>query len=352
MIKTRSIGLRPEPRPSRSVAFITVLLAAHIWAGAAFAQTPNSNAGLLGGQDSLFDAILATPNQKTPVPQDNIFATAPGLAQPARVPQFTLNALAPALFNSNAQFLSSGGSKAFEGSPLVRLGWASQLFDTPIRISGAASFETERFVNAPGAAIDYIRPSARAQYINPENDQAYSPFLSYVPRLDFDPTFAKNFATRHDVNFGIDKVFNFDGAFNRLAPAPDSSSATVWSFGFSVGAEQRFRDPAPQSHMFFFIPSVSYVISEQWNASFSMPIERRWFETLGGVSQRDLTWIPTGVVEYVIPADWLGGADGTRWRGTPAIEFVTGLERNWSNISGREYTQWRVGIVFKTGWRF
>jgi hypothetical protein len=94
------------------------------------------------------------------------------------------------------------------------------------------------------------------------------------------------------------------------------------------------------------------VISDQWNASFSMAITRRWFEEFAGLSQRNLTWEPTGVVEYVIPADWLGGADATRWRGTPAIDFVTGLERNWSNISGLEYSQWRIGLVFKTGWRF
>jgi hypothetical protein len=126
----------------------------------------------------------------------------------------------------------------------------------------------------------------------------------------------------------------------------------VWSFGFSIGAQQRFRDPRPQSHAFIFNPSASYVISDQWNASFSMPITRRWFDTTNGVSQRNLTWEPTGVVEYVIPGDWLGGADAARWRGNPAIDFVAGLERNWSNISGREYSQWRVGVVFKTGWRF
>jgi hypothetical protein len=260
--------------------------------------------------------------------------------------------LAPALFNSNAQFLSSGGSKTLEGSPLVRLGWASQLFDTPIRVSAAASLETERFVNAPGAAIDYIRPSARAQYINPENDQDYSPFLSYVPRLDFDPTFANNFATRQDLNLGIDKVFNFDGGFNRIPASSNSSSETVWSFGFSVAGQRRFRDPAPQSYSFFFNPSAAYIISEQWNASFSMAITRRWFDTISGVSQRNLTWEPTGVVEYVIPGDWLGGTDRARWMGNPAIDFVGGLERNWSNISGREYSQWRVGLVLKTGWRF
>ena len=316
------------------------------------AQTANSNAGLEGGHDGLFDAILATPNQKTPVPQDNISATAPGVEQAARTPQFTLNVLAPALFNSNAQFLSSGGSKTLEGSPLVRLGWAGQLFDTPIRVSAAASFETERFVNAPNAAIDYIRPSARAQYINPTNDQDYSPFLSYVPRLDFDPTFADNFATRQDLNLGIAKVFNFDGTFNRIPASSNSSSETVWSFGFSVGGQRRFRDPTPQSYALLFNPSASYVISEQWNASFSMPITRRWFDTIDGVNQRNLTLEPTALVEYVIPSGWLGGADAARTLGNPAVDFVAGVERNWSNLSGAAYTQWRVGIVLKTGWRF
>jgi hypothetical protein len=331
------------------VAVVIILAPA---GNSAIAQTANSNAGLEGGQDGLFDALLATPTQKTPLPQDSIFATAPGAEQAARTPQFTLNVLAPALYNSNAQFLSSGGSQTLEGSPLVRLGWASQLFDTPIRVSAGASLETERFVNAPGAAIDYIRPSARAQYINPQDDQDYSPYLSYVPRLDFDPTFANNFATRQDVNLGIQKAFNFDGAFNRLPAGSNTSSATVWSFGFNIGAQQRFRDPSPQSHAFFFDPSVAYVVSEQWNASFSMVITRRWFESVGGISQRNLTWEPIGIVEYVIPGDWLGGADRARWLGTPAIDFVGGLERNWSNISGREYSQWRAGLVLKTGWRF
>src|SRR5271165_2207819 len=326
------MGLRGA---AHTIAFVAALIVTAIQAGQAIAQTANSNAGLQGGQDGMFDAILATPNYKTPVLPDSALATAPGLEQAVPSPQFTLNVLAPALYNSNAQFLSSGGSKTLEGSPLVRLGWASQLFDTPIRVSGAASLETERFVNAPGAAIDYIRTSARAQYINPENDQDYSPFLSYVPRLDFDPTFANNFATRQDVNLGIGKVFNFDGAFNRIPAASNSSSGTVWSFGLTIGEQRRFRDPPPQSYALFFNPSVSYVISEQWNASFSIPTTRRWFDTINGVTQRNLTVEPTGVVEYVIPGDWLGGADVARWAGNPAVDFVVGVERNWSNVSVR-----------------
>ena len=136
--------MRRHLRLSRATIFAAILIVTANPTRYAIAQTANSNAGLEGGQDGLFDAILATPNQKTPVPQDNVFATAPGVEQAARTPQFTLNVLAPAFYNSNAQFLSSGGSQALEGSPVVRLGWVSQLFDLPIRVSGAASLETER----------------------------------------------------------------------------------------------------------------------------------------------------------------------------------------------------------------
>ena len=120
-------GRAPVNRFRRGLSYAAALAGVLITAVRvefAIAQTANTNAGLEGGQDGLFDAILATPNQKTPVPQDNLLATAPGVEQAAGTPQFTLNARALVLFNSNAQFLSSGGSKTLEGSPLCspRLG--------------------------------------------------------------------------------------------------------------------------------------------------------------------------------------------------------------------------------------
>lgn len=68
-------------RLSRPAVFVAVLMVTATQAGVAIAQTANSNAGLEGGQDGLFDAILGTPNQKTPVPQDNIFVSS---RRPAR----------------------------------------------------------------------------------------------------------------------------------------------------------------------------------------------------------------------------------------------------------------------------
>ena len=122
-----------------------------------------------------------------------------------------------------------------------------------------------------------------------------------MSRLNLDPTFANNVAIRQDVNFGIDNVLNFDGAFNRLPPASSISKAVVWSLGFNVGPD--------------------------------MGTE--------------------GCPRICHPSRFSGGSDAARWRDARAIDFVAGLERNWSmNITGREYSLWRVGLVFKTEWSF
>src|SRR5580704_14247004 len=67
-------------------------------------------------QEARIDAILATPNLVTPVPQTNLFATAPGLEQQAPSPRFTINFLAPVLYNSNAEKASSDGTRTLEMS--------------------------------------------------------------------------------------------------------------------------------------------------------------------------------------------------------------------------------------------
>ena len=83
-----------------------------------------------------------------------------------------------------------------------------------------------------------------------------------------------------------------------------------------------------------------------------MPITRRWFEAAGGVGFNDLTLEPVGVIEYIIPSNWLGGARTAQILGNPAVDGVVLYERNWSTVSSFEYGQWLAGIVFKAGWRF
>jgi hypothetical protein len=210
----------------------------------------------------------------------------------------------------------------------------------------------KRYVNASDAEVDYIHPSLRAQYISPDNDQGFSPFFSYVTRIDFQTTFAREFATRQDLNLGVDKVFNFDGEFNRIPAASNSSASTVWSFGFSAGAQWRFRNPPPQSGAPFLNLSAAYIISEHWNLSFYMPTTRRWYVSINGVSRKDWTVEPTAILEYIIPIGWFGGADTARLLGRPALDSVVSLEKDWSNESGGTYGQWIAGLVLKGGWRF
>ena len=282
------------------------VLAAALLAVAAFlprvlaAQSLNSDARA-DAQQALTDAILAMPGAATVNAQTDQFATAPGLEQQAPVPLFGLNVLAPLYFNSNAQSASSGGASALLGSPLVQLGFSSRVFDLPLRFSMAVSGETERYANVSSANVDFLRINTRLQYVDAANDQAYSPFIAYVPRLDFEPTFSQEFATRQDLNVGFNKVFNFGPGFRRVPTESNSSFDTVWSFGITAFVQRRFREPAPASAALIVLPSVGWIISEQWNALFGIDLTRRWFDQTFGVSRRDLLMEPIATLEYSRP---------------------------------------------------
>jgi hypothetical protein len=175
------------------------------------AQSAESDA-----QDARIDAILATPSLATPVPQSNLIATAPGLEQQAASPQFTFNFLAPFAYTSNAEQIRTGGTPTLELSPVGNLSWAAPLFDLPVRLSANVAVENDRFIESGGADLDKIGGSLRLQYVDPNNDQAFSPYVAYAPRFDFLPTFSEEVETRQDVNLGFNKRFNFDGRLLRL----------------------------------------------------------------------------------------------------------------------------------------
>ena len=179
------------------------------------AQTASSDAQG-DAQEARIDAILATPNLVTPVPQTNLFATSPGLEQQASSPRFTINFLAPFLYNSNAEKASSDGTRTLEMSPVGNLSFATPLFDLPVRLSANIRAETERFAESNNADLDRLFGSLRAQYVDPNNDQGFSPYFAYAPRVTFAPTFSREVETRHDLNLGFNKTFNFDGNFQGI----------------------------------------------------------------------------------------------------------------------------------------
>src|SRR5262249_9208935 len=132
----------------------------------------------------------------------------------------------------------------------------------------------------------------------------------------------------------------------------DSSASSVFSLGFSAGLKWRFRSPAPESGAVFLNPSASYIISEDWDASISIPTTRRWFTSVNEVAPRDWTIEPNAVLEYIIPANWLGGEDNARLFGRPALDAVVLFERNWSSQGSLSYRQWLAGLVLRGGWSF
>ena len=193
------------------------------------------------------------------------------------------------------------GTRAFELSPFGSLSWSAPVFDLPLRISANAFAESDRFTQSRGADLDKLGGSARLQYVDAGDDQAFSPYIAYAPRFDFLPTFSQEIATRQDLNVGFNKRFNFGADLQRLPPGGDTSAATVWALGLTLFGQRRWRDPAPGSYAVFIIPSVSYVISPQWNASFALEVIGRWFDpNAAGFARRDIEAEPIATLEYVI----------------------------------------------------
>lgn len=296
------------------------------------------------------DALFATPNRSTPAPETNIFATAPELEQQARRSQFTFNGVAPLAFTSNAEALSSGGTSSAEFSPVLGASWSTPVSDLPLRFTANIRAEIDRFMSASSADFDKLAVSARLDYLDPNNDQAYSPFFAYAPRWDFSPFYRTRFATRQDLNLGFNKTFNYDANLQRVALSGDSSSDTVWSFGVSAIVQKRFRDPAPGSWAAFVAPSLSYVISAQWNFSAGVLVEYRGFESVDGVDQEDWLLEPIVTLEFVLPADWFGSETTASTFGRPALDFQAAYEKNWSNVRAARFDAWYVGVALKLGW--
>ena len=238
------------------------------------------------GNSARYDAMFGTPNMYTPTAPTNVFATSPGLEQQVRRSQFTVYGLAPLFFNSNAEALASpaGGTNSAEFSPIVGASWSTPVLDLPFRFTGGARAEIDRFTQVPSADFDKVRLSARLQYVDANNDQAFSPYLSYSPRWDFAPFYKSWFETRQDLTVGVNKTFNYDANFQRVASSGNSFAETTWSFGMTVGFQRRFATPTPGSWAAFLVPSVSYVISPQWNFSLGAYMERRGFDFFQGVT--------------------------------------------------------------------
>ncbi len=211
----------------------------------------------------------------------------------------------------------------------------------------------DRFFRASSADLDKAGSSLRLQYVDPTNDQAFSPYVAVAPRWDYLPALSDQISARQDFNLGVNKRFNFDGGFQPVPVGSDTSASTVWSLGLTAFAQRRLREPQPSSSALFVIPSLSYVISNEWNASLAVELLGRWFDANDvGFVRRAWQAEPIGTLEYVIPASFFGNERLTGMLGRHALDLQGPYLQVWSNAPGASFRQWEASATIKTGWRF
>ncbi len=303
-------------------------------------------------QDARTDAVLAMPSLSGSAPLSNLYSTSPGLEEQIPSAQARANFILPLGWNSNAEEISQGGTQTGEISPFGNVSLAAPI-GAPFRFTATGFGDIDRYFDASDADLDKVGGSARLQYVDPNNDQAFSPYVAFAPRWEFAPTFSDQLSARQDFNIGFNERFNFDGSFQRVAISGDSSAATAWSFGLTVFAQRRLREPQLSSDALFVIPSVSYTISKDWSASLAVELLGRWYERdSAGVSSRDWEALPVATIEYAIPASFLGGEGLAKILGRPALDFQASHLKVWSTVPGVSFNQWEAAVAIRTGWRF
>ncbi len=276
-------------------------------------------------------------------------ADAPTSADPEPDTYFALDLLAPALFNSNAEQLRNEGTGALENNPEARLSWSRRFPGVPVRLGAVADASSDRFGRVRQADVDQVYARLRAQFETGLDDQQYQPFLSWQPTFLDNHTDPRLRETRHDLAVGLDKQFNFDAGFRRLAALPDTSGATIWSFGINAALQRRWRQPEPGSLALLVNPSITYVPLPWLNASFEVDITRCWFDRAAGAARQDWLVTPVLTVEFTPPDSWLRGGG---LLGAPVLDFQFYFARQASTQSEQRFTQWGAGPVLRTSWRF
>jgi hypothetical protein len=75
----------------------------------------------------------------------------------------------------------------------------------PFRVTVSARSEFKQFFNECDANIDRLTFSGRIQYVDPTNDQVWSPYFGITPPLSYLSTFSDGKEVRQDFNLGVQK---------------------------------------------------------------------------------------------------------------------------------------------------
>ena len=175
---------------------------------------------------------------------------------------------------------------------------------------GQRPLRAQELFNESDADIDRLTFSGRLQYVDPTNDQAFSPYFAITPRFSYLPTFSDQTEARQDFNLGFNKSYHLDSSFHLVPVAADTSSDTVWSFGLTSFVQRRLRQPQLSSDALGLIPSASWVISKDWNASVAVEmLGRRYEPDRFGEASHDWEVLPIATLEYIIPPPYSAASD-------------------------------------------
>jgi len=336
---------------ARRISALAGAVVLSVWSASAFAQAQRADTAS-DANDARTDAMFAMPNLSTPAPLTNLYATSPGLETQIPAPRLSVNLLAPLGWDSNPQQVQSGGTPTWETSPLGSASLSAPI-GAPFRFTASGFGELKNYFSASDVNVQRAGGSARLQYVDPSDDQAFSPYVAIAPRQQWASPYSGLQEVRTDFNVGFNKRFNFDGAFQRVAAAPDTSAETVWSFGLTAFGQVRDRDPRLSSDAVFLIPSVSRVITPDWSASLAVEFLGRWYERdRFGEASRDLEAMPIATIEYLIPAQFLGGEKVAKILGRPAFDLQGSYLKVWSTVPNVSFGQWEAQAALRMGWRF
>ena len=279
---------------------------------------------------------------------------------------FTFTVLGPVVFNSNAESSYGTGTSSAELTPEVRLGWSKQVSQF-VKLSALADVSSDRYPSDASANGDASFAKLRAQYSTGGDDQEWSPYVEYSPKIAFIPTFSKKQSSSQDLSIGFDKTYNFLRGFEPISgpPRPDSSLATVWSVGFTGTVSRRFAGSTPDSWIGTASPTLSWNATQgsdpkaaQWNLSLEVDVSHKIFNAAANVKERDTTIGPVLTVEVLPPLSWFEGEienDRDKRRthlGRPRIDFQLSFVDFSSNTPQSAFHQWTLGPTIKASWDF
>ena len=250
--------------------------------------------------------------------------------------------------------LARAATQSWGTFPVGNLSAAAPVGDLPFRVSVSARSEFKRFFDESDADIDRLTFSGRIQYVDPTNDQAFSPYFAITPRFSYLPTFSDQTEARQDFNLGFNKSLHFDGSFQLIPVAADTSAETVWSFGLTAFAQRRLRQPQLSSDALFLIPSASWVDLEGLERELRGRVARPLVRGRSASGRRAATGKSCRSRRSSTSSrpPLFGGERLANLLGRPAIDLQGSHLKVWSTVPGVSFDQWEASATLKLGWRF